>query len=151
MIKNALLVTALLFLASCGGDSDSGGQGDGTGPDNMTAASFVGVYMGNLTVTAEAIGITETDTFPITITVTEDGLIRFDGDDPGETSSTTLANDGTFVGNLPINEPECSGNVVYTGSIVNTIASGDLDGSGSCDIGLTTVDVTLEGTFSASR
>ena len=150
MIKNLLIATTLLFLAACGGGSDSGGDIDQSEAGDMTPISFVGVYTGTITFTAEAVGVTETDTFPITITVTEDGMIRIDGDDPGETSTTGLANDGTFAGNLEIDEDECSGNVGYTGSIVNMVASGDLSGSGSCDIGLTNVDVTLVGTFSAS-
>ncbi len=149
-MKNIFLVSISLFLASCGGGSSTGAQVDESVAGDMVPDSFVGVYTGTLTVTAQAIGITESGTFPITVTVTDDGMIRFDGDDPEETFTTGLMNDGSFSGNLPIDEDPCEGVVGTVGMIVGNTVSGTLTGEGSCEEGILDLDVELDGTFSAS-
>ena len=141
---------SLIFLASCGsGDSDSGAEIDDSQPGSMISG-FVGVYTGTLTVVAEGAGITEMDTFPITVTVSEDGTLRFDGDEPDETFTVGLTDQGTFSGSLDINEDPCEGTVNTQGGINGNVVSGDVSGSGVCNIGLD-IDVTLTGTFSATR
>ena len=151
-MKNLLLVFVSCFLIACrGGSSDSGGMVEPTLPGTNIPANFVGTYTGTLTVTASALGITETDSIPITVTVTSDGMVRFAGDDADEVFTVGLGNDGTFSGNLPINEDPCSGSASVTGSVDGTTASGSISGSGTCDVSGLEVDVTLEGSFSASR
>lgn len=151
-MKNLLLVVLSLFLIACsGGSSDSGGMVEPTLPGTDIPASFAGTYSGILTVTASALGVTETDSFPVTVTVTNDGMIRFDGDDPEETFTVGLRNDGSFSGNLPINEDPCSGSVGVTGVVDGTTVSGSLSGSGRCSVSGLEVDVSLDGDFSASR
>ena len=85
------------------------------------------------------------------ITVNEDGTLRFDGDDPEETFTVGLQNDGVFQGNLPLDQMGCTGNVGVTGQVDGTNVTGDIDGSGECDIDGLNVDVELEGDFSATR
>jgi len=131
--------------------SDSGGMAEPTLPGTNVPANFAGVYNGTLNLSASALGLTETDSFPITITVTDDAMVRFDGDSPEETFTVGLENGGAFRGTLPINEDECSGTVSIEGSVNGTTASGTLSGSGSCNIDGTNVSVTLSGDFSASR
>jgi len=151
-MKNVFVIIACCFLFACGGgSSDSGSMLDATLPGTDVPASFAGTYSGTVTFTASALGITETDTFSITVTVTDDAMVRFDGDDPEETFTVGLANDGSFAGNLPINEDPCTGSVSVMGMVDGTTASGSVSGSGSCDVNGLTVDVTLEGDFSASR
>lgn len=151
-MKKILIVLASIFLVACGsGDSDSGGMTDATLPGTNVPASFAGLYTGTASITASALGITESDMFPISITVTDDAMVRFDGDDPEETFTVGLANDGAFSGSLPINEDPCTGTVSVTGSVDGTTAAGDISGSGRCLINGLDVEVTLEGTFSASR
>lgn len=153
MFKKILcLFPLMVMLVACdSGDSDSGSMVEPTLPGTNVPANFVGTYNGTITVTAEALNLSETDTFPITITVTDDAMVRFDGDDPDETFTTGLANDGRFSGNLPIDEDECSGNLSTTGQVDGTNASGEVNGDGQCRIGALTVDVTLRGTFTASK
>lgn len=151
-MKNLLLVFVSCFLIACsGGSSDSGGMVEPTLPGSNVPASFVGTYAGTLTVTASALGISETESIPITVTVTSDGMIRFAGDDADEAFTVGLGNDGAFSGNLPINEDPCSGSAGVMGSVDGTTASGSISGSGTCDVSGVEVDVTLEGSFSASR
>lgn len=151
-MKKIFILLASCLLVACGsGGSDSGGMTDDTLPGTNVPASFAGLYTGTATVEATALGISESDSFPINITVTEDAMVRFDGDDPEETFTVGLANDGAFSGSLPINEDPCTGTVTVTGSVDGTNASGDVSGSGRCLINGLDVDVTLEGTFSASR
>lgn len=151
-MKKLLIVFSFLILSACDtGDSDSGGMVTPSDPSAGLPANFVGVYTGNLNITAEALGVTESDSFVITITVTADGVIRIDGDSPEETSQAGVGNDGAFTGNLDINEDECTGTVVYTGVVDGTTASGTLSGNGTCNSGGLSFDVTLSGDFSATK
>jgi hypothetical protein len=151
-MKNLLLIFASLFIIACSdGSSDSGGMLDATLPGTNVPSSFVGVYTGSLTVTASALGISETESIPITVTVTSDGMVRFAGDDADEVFIVGLGNDGVFSGNLPINEDPCSGSVGVSGTIDGSTASGNLSGSGACNVSGLEVEVTLDGSFSAAR
>lgn len=152
MKKIFAIVSLSLFLLSCGsGGSDSGGMSEPTLPGTDVPASFVGVYSGTLNLSASALGLTESDSFPITITVTEDGLLRFDGDSPEETFTVGLENGGAFRGSLNINEEECTGSAAVSGTVDGTTASGTLSGDGECRFDGANVDVSLSGDFSASR
>ena len=151
-IKNTFLLILIFTLTACGGGgSSSGGEVQVTPPGQSLPPEFVGVYRGTLNVRAEALGISESDSFPITITVSEDGTIRFDGDDPDEAFTVGIANDGQFSGSLTITEDECSGTISVTGQVNGTTASGDVQGDGQCSDGNITVDVTLTGDFSATK
>ena len=153
-MKKLFIVVLSAFLFSCGsGDSDSGGMATPTLPGTDVPANFAGVYNGTLNVTASALGITESDSFPISVTVTDDAMVRFDGDSPEETFTVALENGGAFRGVLPIDEDECTGTVNVSGTIDSsgTTASGTVEGSGRCIISGTTIDVELMGDFSATR
>jgi len=151
MIKNILILSFVFLLASCGGSSSTGAQVEESIPGTMIPASFIGVYTGTLNVTAEAIGITESDSFPITITVTDDGMIRFDGDEPDETFTVGLMDNGDFSGNLPIDVDPCEGTIGVVGTVDGTNITGTVSGEGVCEEGILELDVDLEGDFSASR
>ena len=152
MIKKSILLFSFLLLTACdSGDSDSGGMDAPTLPGTDVPASFAGVYNGTLNVTAQALNITRSDSFPITITVTDDAMVRFDGDSPDETFTVGIANDGSFSGTLPIDEDECTGTATVQGSVDGTTASGTVDGTGRCLVSGLDVEVTLEGDFQASR
>jgi len=151
MKKLILAFVSIVFLASCGGNSTSGAQVEESEAGSMTPASFVGDYAGTLTVTVEALSITETYTFPVTATVTMDGMITFNGDDPGETFTVGLTDEGTFSGNLFINEDDCEGTIGIVGSISGSTMSGTGEGEGVCESGILEVDVDLDGTFNLER
>jgi len=97
MMKKLFLLLSFVLIAACdSGDSDSGGMAEPTLPGTDVPARFAGVYTGTLNVTAEALNITTSDSFPITITVTDDAMVRFDGDSPEETFTVGLTNGGRF-------------------------------------------------------
>jgi hypothetical protein len=151
-MKNLLLVFASCLLIACsGGSSDSGGMVDSTLPGTNVPSSFVGTYTGNLSVTFSALGISQTESIPIIITVTSDGMVSFAGDDADQVFTVGIGNNGVFAGNLPINEDPCSGSVGVTGTVDGSNASGSVSGNGSCSVSGVEIDVTLEGTFSATR
>lgn len=142
----------LTFLVACGGgSSDSGGSSDVTTPGDMLPDNFVGVYAGTLTLTVSAAGISQSDSFAITITVNADGTVRFDGDDPDETFTAPISNAGAFGGSLNIEEDECTGSISVSGSVDGSNASGTVSGTGQCTEGGLTVDVELSGELSAVK
>ncbi len=152
MKKFILLFFAIVSLSACdGGGSDSGSMTEDTLPGTNVPTSFVGTYTGTLDITASALGITVTDSFPITVTVNDDATVRFDGDDPEETFTVGLQNDGIFRGNLPIDQEGCTGTVAAEGQVNGTTVTGTIEGDGNCTIDGVTADVTLEGTFNATR
>lgn len=152
-IKRSLLIfLQLCFLAACdGGDSDSGGNVEPTLPGTNVPISYVGVYNGTLTVTAKAAGLSQTESYPIKVTVNDNATVRFDGDEPDETFTVGLTNDGDFAGSLQISEDECSGTVAVTGMVDGTTASGKVEGDGKCRVNGINIDVTLEGDFTATK
>lgn len=151
-MKKLIILFASAFLVACGGgDSDSGSMIDNTLPGSNVPVNFVGTYVGTANITASALGLSESDTFDVTITVTADGMVRFDGDDPDETFTVGLQNDGVFAGTLPITEDECQGSVSIAGTVDGMTASGDVSGDGQCDVNGLTVDAMLSGSFNATR
>lgn len=151
-MRNIFIVFVCLLVVACGGgNSDSGAQVEPSQPGDSIPANFLGKYTGTLNVTAEAAGLSASDSFDITVTVTEDGQIRFDGDDPDETFTVGLSNDGSFAGNLPIKDDDCSGTVGVTGKVDGTTASGNVTGEGKCKVNGINIDVTLKGDFSATK
>ncbi len=149
----ASLLLGGLFLSGCdiGGSSSGADQVDNSIAGDMLPPEFVGVYIGTVDVRAEASGISERDTFPITITVRADGTLTFDGDDPDETFTVGIANDGTFSGNLRIDDEEVSGVLGVSGRVDGVTASGDIEGEGEVDTGVVTLAVDVTGSFSATK
>jgi len=152
MIKNLLVLFFVVAISACGGgDSDSGDMLEATLPGTNVPISFVGTYEGTLNITASAAGTTISDSFPITVTVNDDATIRFDGDDPDETFTVGLQNDGVFQGSLPLDQSGCSGNVGVSGVVDGTNVTGTLEGMGECDVSGVSLGVELTGDFSAAR
>jgi len=150
-MKKIILSLSFLLIAACGGGSSSSGGVEESAPGQNLPANFVGTYLGMLRVTAEAAGVSESDSFEITITVFANGTVRFDGDDPDETFTVGIADDGSFSGNVDIDEDECSGSIGVTGSVDGTTASGTVEGDGECEISGITVSVELRGDFTATK
>ena len=149
--KLNFIMIALAMLAACGGGDSSSGAVEATLPGSNTPASFVGVYTGTLNLRAEALGLTETDSVAITITVLSNGTIRFDGDDEDETFTVGVTDNGNFSGNIEINEDPCVGTVGVTGVVNGTTASGTVQGQGTCISNGLSIDVDLTGDFSANK
>jgi hypothetical protein len=141
------------FLTGCdiGGSSSGADQVDNSEAGDMLPAEFVGVYTGTIDIQAEASGIKDSDSFPVTITVSADGTLRFDGDDPDETFTVGIANDGTFSGNLRYDDKDLTGVLGVTGRVDGTTASGDIVGEGEYDTGVVTLAVDVVGSFFATK
>ena len=148
-----LLALVGLATTACdiGGSSSGADQVENSEAGDMIPAAFVGVYIGTVDIRAEASGISERGSFPITITVTSDGMIRFDGDDPDETFTVGLANDGSFSGNLHINEDDVEGVLGVSGRVDGTTASGSITGEGVYDTGAIDLQVDVTGSFTATK
>ena len=154
LFSHWLLIGGLaLLLSACdiGGSSSGADQVENSTPGDMIPPEFVGVYLGTVNITAESSGLSESDSFPITITVTEDGRLRFDGDDPDETFTVGVENDGTFSGNLRIDEEDVEGVLGVMGQVDGTTASGTIVGEGVVDTGVVSLEVDVTGSFNAIK
>jgi hypothetical protein len=151
IMKKIIVNFCLLFIAACDGGDSSSGAGDSTNPGQNIPANFVGIYTGTLNVTASAVGLTQSDSFPITVTVLANGTVRFDGDDPDETFTVGITNAGDFSGTISIVEDECSGTLSVTGRVDGSQASGDVTGEGECTVNGANLSATLLGDFNASK
>lgn len=148
----AWLAAMLALLSACGGGSSSSGSGvEPTPPGENIPANFVGIYRGQLNLRAAAIGTSESASFPITVTVSADGMVRFDGDEPEETFTVGLTNAGEFAGNISIIEGDCAGQLAVQGQVDGSTATGTVAGEGTCRISGIDVDVELNGDFSAIK
>ena len=150
-MKKIIVSFCLLFIAACGGGDSASGAGDSTNPGQNIPANFVGTYTGTLNLTASAVGLTESDSFPITVTVLSNGTVRFDGDDPDETFTVGITNAGDFSGTISIVEDECSGTLSVTGRVDGSQATGDVTGDGQCTVNGVNLSVTLRGDFRAIK
>ena len=150
-MKKIIVSFCLLFIAACDGGDSLSGAGDSTNPGENIPANFVGIYTGPLNLTASALGLSQSDSFPITVTVLANGTVRFDGDDPDETFTVGITNAGDFSGTISIVEDECSGTLSVTGRVDGSQASGDVTGEGECTVNGINLSVTLDGDFDASK
>jgi len=151
-MKKLFVLASFIFISACGGGgSDSGGMVSPTLPGTNVPTSFVGVYTGTLNLEASALGITQRESFPLTVEVTSDAMVRLTAD--GESVTVGLANDGEFRANLPVpeNSADCTGTIGIEGSVDGTSASGTLSGEGRCNISGLDADVDLSGDFNATR
>ncbi|MFT4629527.1 MAG: hypothetical protein ACI9WC_000593 [Arenicella sp.] len=81
-----------------------------------------------MSLTANTVGLTESDSFPITVTVLANRTVRFDGDDPDETFMVGITNAGDFTRNISVVEDECSGTLSVTGRVAGSLATGNVTG-----------------------
>lgn len=146
------LAFTISLLVGCGGGSSSSGAAvANTAPGQNLPPEFVGVYSGTLNLRADASGLSETASFPITVTVFEDGTVRFDGDEPDETFTVGVTDAGVFAGNVDISESDCSGSLAVNGQVDGSTASGTVQGEGTCVVSGLSLDVQLSGDFNAIK
>lgn len=144
-LASTSLIVLLLLLQSCSkGDTsvDSRPETDGPVPSN-----FVGTYIGTLTATAKSGVLKRSTTDTVTITVSSDNTLRFQGDDPEEIFVTTVGANGNFNGSLPFDIDDCSGTIKVSGNVDGSVATGELGGSGKCK----SVSVGVSGNFNAAK
>jgi len=134
----------------------SGGGSDSGGPAGSFPAAFVGVYQGTLNVTVSAAGISQSDSAPITITVTPDAQLQFSSSETDETFSVGVTNDGSFNLNIDfvVDGLECTNMALDAAGQINaagTSISADVTGQATCTVEGITLDVELSGELLASR
>jgi hypothetical protein len=173
-------VIAAVILAACGGgDSSSGGGGDaaagvaattaqdsndaGSNPpaasqaqpssqSSGSAGSLAGTYTGTADVTVTIDTLNLVYELDIEVVVSPNGQVSVDVE--GKTDRTTL--DGNdYEGSVVFEETKdgivCSGRIHYMGSVNGSITSGSTSGDGVCNQGGQLADVTLNGSYVASR
>ena len=129
------LIIIFLFCSGCSSDSSSEtSSGGGSTTTSTTTAetpalpvesapvsSIAGTYVGTATATASALGLTESRTIPVTITVAEDGKITIESGsdifpDVITLNGNTFNFSQTFV-NEDFGSATCSGTLYLQGSI----------------------------------
>lgn len=145
LVSISLIIVSLSLLQSCSKGKtsvDSRPVTDGPVPNN-----FVGTYVGTLSATAKSGALKKSTTDTVTITVSSDNTLRFQGDDPDEVFVTKVGQNGNFNGSLPINVSDCSGTIKVSGSVDGSVAMGQLGGSGKCK----SISVGVSGNFNATK
>lgn len=127
------LLALLLAITGCNSDSSSetssgGGGGSATTTEStstpVSPASIAGTYRGTATATASALGITESETVPVTIIIDENGSITVQSGsdifpDVITLNGNSFSTSQTFV-NEKFGSATCSGTLSLQGSVDNS-------------------------------
>ena len=135
-IRNTGIITLLvLFLAFSGCSSDSSSETSSGGGSSVSApesdvpvssapvSSYAGTYTGTATATASALGLTESETVPVTIIIDQNGTVTIQSGSDLFPNVITL-NGNTFGYSQTFNDENfgsvtCSGTLTIQGSIDN--------------------------------
>ena len=140
--------------SSNGGSSSNGGTTSTSAPAPAaeTPDQFAGTYVGSGTATASALGISESETAPVTIVIDKDGTVTVkSGSDIF--GNVTVLNGNTFSYSQSLNDEDlgsvsCSGTL----SINGTISNGVIDAGLSSDsVNCGGLPVTVTGSLKATR
>ena len=135
----AALVGGVAWLLSDSGDSDSG---DGWGTTN------VGTYAGTATVVLEMPGTAPRSTSrAMSITIVSSGIVSSDTIHPGQHLESRL-NGNNFVLIASVNETNLTGQIRYSGTVVDDRIVGGVDGTARNSAG---TEGAYSGTFYAAR
>lgn len=146
-MKRWLIIALTLVVTACGGGSSSGGAGGGNNPS-------AGTYVGNITLTASAPGVSpQTMTLPITIEIDGGGGVRVI-DEEGFFSSGSLSGNSFSITDPDLSFIEgdavCTGTQTFTGTVGEGAVAGNYSGNLSCSGSGGSIPITFNGTFSAS-
>ena len=158
-MKKIVLALLVLILTGC----DSGGSSSGsnteiidtntTSPENI-GTQYAGTYRGRLegTYTAPALGLSDSDSEPITIIIDNNGntTVRVDG----RTYTGSLDYDlVTAIVNVneTSNDISCQGRVNINARISGNTINGEANGAGECAQGSVSTPVQVAGVLNASR
>lgn len=147
-------VVIVLMLAGCSDDSSVSSSGGGTlaSDGGATSAQYAGTYRGNTSVRYVGDGIDDTDSFPTTVVVKDDG-----------TASVTIEGEtvnGVMNGNkleVPIKLTKeedgitCEGTMLIKATVDGANMSGPVTGDAECRLLLIKRTATLTGTLSAKK
>jgi hypothetical protein len=132
----AAVVIGGVLVASSGGDSK-----------NPPAPSVAGTYSGSATTCYLPPGGTQScSSSPATIVIDDQGGVRSTDLRPGTTLQGSMSG-SAFVLTAPVNEPGRSGEIRYTGTVIDGRIAGIVDGSDTTPTGVG----AYSGAFSAAR
>ena len=132
--NSGIITLVILFLSfsGCSSDSDSETSSGGGSTSAVTTtttpsvepapvSSIAGTYIGTATATASALGLTESETIPVTVIISEDGKITIESGsdifpDVITLNGNTFSFSQTFV-NEDFGSATCSGTLNLQGSI----------------------------------
>ncbi|MDD4873102.1 MAG: hypothetical protein PHR77_21320 [Kiritimatiellae bacterium] len=138
----AAAVVGGAILAANASGSDGGGGGGGTSITNA------GTYTGSATRYIEMPGSSPSaSSYPITITVTSSGIVSTDTLHP-DTHMEGQISGTEFHMTAELDETDITGQIVYTGTLLNTMITGYMAGTVTSSTG---TNGTCSGTFSATK
>ena len=124
----------------------------GPSPTSNSAGSLAGTYTGNADVAVTIDTLNLTYDLEMEIVIRPDGEVLVDVE--GKTDTTTLDGDA-YAGDVEFEETRdgitCSGRIFYRGTVNGSTTSGTTSGDGVCNQNGNLADVTLNGSYVASR
>ena len=158
-MKKIVLALLVVVLTGC----DSGGSSSGsstevintnpTSPENI-GSQYAGTYTGRLegTYTAPELGLTDSDSTPVTIVIDSNGNTTVTVE--GRSYTGSLDTD-TVTAVVTVNETSnditCTGTVNVNARISGRTISGEANGAGECRQGSVQTPVQVAGVLNASR
>lgn len=147
----ALAITAVM-LSACGSDSPSASSGGGS----VTVipgdpAALAGTYSGSATLTVSALGISESQTYPVTITIEPNGNVSIRSGSEAIDDVAVLRGSGfsyTTTDTATVGQYTCSGTITVSATIANGRINGNLSTQNANCNG---IGLSLTGTLQATR
>ena len=138
--------------SSGGGDSSVSSPDQSTDTSSPPVSPYAGTYVGTAVVTASAIGLTESESVPVTIIIDKSGLITVQsGSDifPNVLmlSGNSFSQSQTF-DNQDFGSVACSGTLTLSGNLSNGIINASL---GSQSVSCNGIPGTVNGSLSAAQ
>ena len=151
-----LMIAIPLLMSGCADEESSvssGGGGTGILSDGgATSAVFAGTYIGMIRIIAEGDEVDTDSTKGATLLVRTNGTVKLtiEGD-----SIEGAINGSAFGFSIRIIENdglvECDANASLIGVITGMVASGDVTGSGDCEVIAAKTGFDVTGTFTATK
>jgi len=158
-MKKYMLALLVLVLAGC----DSGGSSSGSStevvntntssPENI-GTQYAGTYRGRLegTYTAPALGLSDSDSEPVTIVIDNSGNTTVTVDGRSYTGSLDSDSITAIVNvNETSNDISCKGRVNVNARISGNTISGEANGAGECSQGSVKTPVQVAAVLNASK
>ncbi|MFT5115934.1 MAG: hypothetical protein ACI8P9_005293 [Parasphingorhabdus sp.] len=154
-MKTKLLIIAFcaLFISACGGgNSSSGGGSNNSGPSGANTSALAGTYVGTVVLVVNGLGQTESDTFKLVVTVSNNGeiFLYFEGSvlASGPVSAAGVFSISDNVKNIDIDLDQCSGQLVVAGNVAGNKVTGTVS---SRNVECLFSKVTVSGNFNATK
>ena len=144
----------ILALSGCSDDSSISSSGGGSlaSDGGASSAQYAGTYRGNTSVHYVGDGIDDTDSFPTTVVIKDDGTANVTIE--GETVSGVM-NGNKLEVPIKITKEEdgvtCKGNMLIKSTVEGVNLSGPVTGDAECKLLLIKRTATMTGTLNAKK